>query len=308
MQPKKIPGSLENNPGFYKTNVDKINGTLDANFDDPKFVEKHAISFFGLSKKDLGLLTEEELQKFKNVTKFLAKRIINAQAQKMGPGSKRLELLLDEDLDTYNGILFHDISHSIGWFVFNNYNNADEKKYVPLFFQTPPDAEMNNARVLEQEMFASLWQAIRPGTLPTSLAILRKGGMKQLLEALTEDFPKEASKRVSGLVKVEAPGDLQEYIHDYLYFLYNILGAFENKFAISETAETLFPDGEFGARDTFIKRNQEQYDAIARNMIEGPHSLLVEMLSFIYENKDNPRVLVDLFLKYCEPIIKRTSN
>lgn len=297
----------ENNPGFYRRNFDKISGNLDTNFDNPEFVKKHAMSFFGLSKKDLSLMTDEEVDTFKRVTKFLAKRVINAQAQKANKDDVRLERLLEEDIDEYNRLLFHDISHSIGWFVFNNQDNVGEKKYVPLFFQTPPEAEMNNAKILEQEMFATIWQAIRPGTLPLSLAILRKGGMNELVESAKEGFPKKDADRMVDLIKRSLPESSQEYVHDYLYFLYSALGLAENKFAIHVTADRLFAADQQVSRDAFITRNHDQYDAIVRNMIEAPNPQLVEMLTFIYDNKDNPRVLVDLFLKYCEPLSRRAE-
>ncbi len=71
----------ENNPGFYRDNHEDINDNLDKSFGDKKFVERHFKAFFGISGKDIDLITKEEIESFVRVAKFLAKRIINAQAQ-----------------------------------------------------------------------------------------------------------------------------------------------------------------------------------------------------------------------------------
>lgn len=297
----------KNNPGFYKENHAAINSNLDKYFGDKRFVKKHLISFFGLSQQSLKLITDSEIEDFLRVAKFLAKRIINAQAQALlETGDSRLDILTQGDLDAYNRLLFHDISHSIGWFIFNNKDNATGNKYVPLFFQTKPEAVMNNARLIEQEGFAAIWQPQREGELPLSLALLRDGGMESLVNSFySAPEAKEFVDRISKFATFDIPSNLEEYIRHYLYFLYNAIGTAENTSSIISTSEVLFPD-DVVARKAFIKRNQEQYDSMVIQRIDNPPTLLVEMLTFIYENKESPRVLVDLFFKYAKPLIDRT--
>ncbi len=149
----------------------------------------------------------------------------------------------------------------------HNQGNVDGNKYVPLFFKTKPEAVMNNARLIEQEGYAALWQTVREGQLPLSLALLTENGMQDLVDSFySGPESKKFVDYISSLTVFNIPSNLEEYMRRYLYFLYYGIGIAENISAITNTAISLFPD-DTTARDVFIKRNKEQYDSMVMQQI-----------------------------------------
>jgi hypothetical protein len=255
-------------------------------FDDPLFLLQVADNFFCLStidengsQKKTEALSEEELQLFKIFCKHVGKRVIISGVDNVGKSlhiTKKGVPQQVEDFDTkdivdnhlFFSTLFHDLSHSVGQIA----KHGNETRVTPVqpFLRERLEFPYNKREHLEDELRGFIFGSFY--------------------------YPSPFANR--------SKLHLQKS-NDYESFKQNFLSATlrasldSNREAITEARETSLRKDQYESVNWFDKQQEleEEAEKIAKDIIKNPPEDVIRNLEYLWEHRDNPRVLVDLFFK-----------
>lgn len=274
--PEPLPPSpfVEPEKNRYKEkDHERVEKLLEKEFNDKQKLEQYAKNFFHIDVEDL---SEEELQKFKIFAVHAIKRILNADSQKYDGLDFRL-LATDLGAGLTSGFAFpaitHDLAHAAGMILSDRYKK-EGNSIVPPFFKIKKGFETNNQKLFEDELYAGIW----------SVVYKQHAEINVLLEAArsTHTFEEFIAKYTQN--------NLAPTLNHNKDALYSV--ARKNK--VSWGKDTWM----------FITSKHKEARDLAAVIQKNPPADLIKILSYVWENRENPRVLADLFFKEVGPYIE----
>lgn len=251
--------------------------------EDPSFLEEAATAFFGIYKRmkdgdyefTTSPLSDEEYKDFKIFFLHVAKRIISANSRKYNGvieygRDKNIDIKnLDnlEDKNVFLNLLFHDISHCVGQIAKNG--AMTNITAIQPFFRYEVGKDYNVKEILEDElrgfMFASSYYPSPTG--------------------------------VRSKLNLESSPTQEEFIKNYLSYTMRI--------ALKDNNSIIDNTFEFPSSENYKKQLEaiKEAKSIADEIVKNPPEDVIKALDYIWKNRDNPRVLADLFFKEVGPYI-----
>lgn len=247
--------------------------------------------FFGTND-----LTKTEREKFFIYFKHVARRICAAHIEQHKDGA--IPDLVDFLNNKIAKVLAHDVSHSVEFAKFprNTDNSLLQdflKKKINVNKETP-DKQL--FKETEEELFAALFQLSNGLTKPLSLEILESSFDDRISQELKTAF--------YGIVT-----NVRDVIHETLYKDMSVFNNYVYKYIII----TLFlRDFNQAYNDTkgkpsksvldYLNKKLNAYEAIASGNISPE---LVDILYYIWDHREDERVLVNLFFMLTESFFKK---
>lgn len=273
---------MELRPNLDRHRVEKpiIENVLDA-LNDPIFARQAASAFFGMYNGEKHgytgeLITDDEVRKFAVFVKHVGKRVMSAHFQKFGGSDlaekiippKKLQELSESDTFQLFGVLFHDLSHSVGW-IAQNKNQTNKSPVQPHLTTTN---NLNYTPSIEDELrgfiFGSLYYPYPSGNR----------SKLHILEANT----------------------YEEFEYNYLDHTLNAALRDSNNAYEEERHEDI---GTSEGWDRFYNFKKEG-ERIKEEIMKNPPKDVIKNLKYIWEHRDEDRVLVNLFFKEIGPYIE----
>lgn len=275
---------MEQTPSHnYKESRESIEKTLTV-FDDKEFLQEAAIAFFGLANYSPeegmstheNLLTDEELEQFKIFCKHVSKRVINAHSLKndgviemqggvtnvegkRGHETKNLHTMNSNLQVQLFNMVFHDLSHSVGKIMREGEKTSSDPVQPYLRNLAVP---YNNKEAIEDELRGFIY-----GSLYYPSPLYNRTFLHLAQAATFEEFKENFIQKTIGAA-----------LSDNRSALYDI---FQTKPDEYKTLRAL----------------ENQAEEIGNEIIKNPPHDVIDSLTYVWEHKDNKRVLVDLFFK-----------
>lgn len=273
-----------------------IEDVLAREFRNTESVKELANEF--LSVPD-GALTSEELEQFRVFAIHGLKRNLNAQSQKY-QGLPTKSRWSRKELDLWkisNGYDLHDLSHVVGSII-EGRHKTDNPTLVSPFLQRKDQSDFNIEETFIDELYGSMW-----GVVPHL-------------------FKKNTNMALYHLAHAETKAEfIKEYIEDTtMRSYYTNEEIIEQKVSkekerlsfrkigkVLRQAVSLEKPGVTSY--SHLKEARSKAKRIIENIRENPPEKAVELLTYIWEHRENPRVLADLFFRevgpYTENLQKR---
>jgi hypothetical protein len=243
----------------------------------PGGVVLQAEAFFGtvdLKKMEIptGLLTEEELADFKIFATRAIKRVLNALANKNPRGWESDKISLR--------FLFHDVSHVAGAIACGRHKEAGTaNSVVPPFFSTELGEDYSKRELLEDELYGVFWSTLHRNNIPH----------QPVLSTLSKSQTEEEF--------------ISRYVRDVMDAALSV-----NKTHIQANLTLTRPELTGKEREEELSRLLEVAKVYAEQIQAHPPQKIVDMLHYVWEHKDNPRVLADLFFQEVGPYIEQIKK
>lgn len=215
-------------------------------------------------------------------------------------------------------IAMHDMSHSLSYLntegsLPNKIFMREDNSVVPEFFrQTNAEAALSDIELIRQELHAGIWQMVGVGKKPISLTLLHDKDIKDLLNFLGHQLrilSKTNKAEADNIIRALKMGsvNLEDYINAY-FVLILLLTEAQNEMDADSYAKNKFlpnlndlysPDNDEAWQEVgdFKERIRNSNGEIFEKLLIDKDAKVVEMLTYIWQNKDSKRVLVDLFFK-----------
>jgi hypothetical protein len=225
---------------------------------------------FGVSHSSLTETQKDQLEIF---AFHVGKRLLNAFSQKEGGISKRLlgikyKLISPESVFQY---LVHDMSHAAG-IIIQGKTEENDNSIVPPFLKYKNSFEFNRKELLEDECYGDLW-----GYDPDEMLDLAKD-----------------SPSLEVFIKEYVQGCLQESLESNK----TQVKAFVKNQNISYRSN----------RKKLIQELGTGAEAIIAEIAANPPQEIVRLLTYIWEHRENPRVLADLFFQEVGPYLSELQK
>ncbi len=248
-----------------------IEGLIKREFGSPERLRSSAAQFL---VTDPTLLTEEELIKFKIFADHGAKRILNAQSQKDGGIKMKLFLTkigIPVEYSLAFPVLFHDLSHIAGSIILERHTRGN-KSIVPPVFKFKHGNDTNRHELFADELYGILWDKIAHEETPSNytMACLKKAKTLQ-------DF-------------------IDSYVNGVLEASLN-----ENTGVLESHAEHTKPIDQI---DEYLDEKEYEAEELADDIRKNPPDEIIRLLTYVWNHRDNPRVMADLFFKEITPYIE----
>lgn len=203
-------------------------------------------------------------------------------------------------------LLGHDISHHSERII------TQGKSQTPTPLLPGKQEEDINRESFKEELYAAIWMTQRGYEMPISLAMFQADFPERMNREISESeelqsFP-GIGRDIVGLLP-NISNDFDAYTKAYLAFVSNVklfpvvLNRFFNSRIVYDENGKATP-GSFDKAHKEWRVFLKELVKTSNDIESHPDEQLVEMLRYIFENKDNPRVLVDLFFKELGPYIK----
>lgn len=227
---------------------------------------------------DSNLLTEEEVEQFRVFFIHNTKRILNAYSHKENGIQLKLILsALTGNTEKTFPYLFHDLAHTVGMIASKQYKEQ-ENSTVPSFLKKVPGYDYNDNVSFEEELYTGLLSEtqhtiqvgniVKVVNMPTAIAALQKANT---FEEYKQNYIEDLTERTLG----------------------------ENELVIKDSLRS-----EKKRYREEAQRQQETYGYdIAKKVESAPPEELIRLLTYVWDHRDNPRVLADLFFKEVGPYI-----
>lgn len=295
-------------------------------------------NFFGLRGTEVERVSEDEKAKIKLYFNHVYKRIANAYIEQnrnsdwfltpeyagVNDDKEADALHFDRVLQSFfSTIIMHDISHTVEIVADGGKDANSKNSIVPPFFRAHGRELIANRDLIEREAFAGIFQRLQFLDSPLPLQMLDQYGIRRVYNAYdsvwhTFRSDTEIKQFLSNEVlpafqrfEFSATYSKSKFINAYLHFMLGIPVLVENLNAMNEEAKSKNPNTkDEDAGQLFLEnvRNTEDVkrslNAI-RDVIKNPPQIVIDSLGYIYDNRDNPRVLVDLFFKLTEDYYKK---
>lgn len=271
----------------YRLVRNAIEHEIKETFSKDEFIQKFAQDFLCLPE---GVhLNENEFQQIKTVYLHVVKRILAAHSLKWGGNiSGNPEMVYGKffatgigthsgknaatpfDPQYLYGIIRHDFGHSLGLCI-ETYPNTPQS-LVSKFLRDPIDGqEIVSRQYFEEEVFGLLFSTARIF------------GYRNKAKSIIEN---------------EEVQDFGTFVEKFLNSALEII----RKEALGEIFKRHNEDGNRGYKE------QISLEALIQRIRNNPSEKLLEVLKEIYDNRDNPRVIADLVLKYTKPIFEKIKT
>lgn len=249
---------------------ESIRNMLDGKLSTPEQVRRAASEFLATQPE---LLSEEEFAQFKAFADHGIKRILNAESQKRRGIKLRLFLTkLGVPLDNYVTfpVLYHDLSHVAGAVIQGKYA---QNSVVPPVLRYKEGEDVNRRELFEDELYGVLWDKTN---------YMGTGQM--------ENFTLHALKQASNIDSF-----ILLYIDGVMKMSFN-----ENEDGVTRQVEL---STEIHLIDEKINKKLAEANTIVAKIKNNPPQEIIRLLTYIWEHRNNPRVLADLFFQEVGPHI-----
>ncbi|MBP6888676.1 MAG: hypothetical protein KBC21_03145 [Candidatus Pacebacteria bacterium] len=217
----------------------------------------------------------------------------------------------DEEMCAFiDDYLFHLFGHDVSHHGERVITRGESVVPTPLL----PEAvnEVMSREGMKEELYAGIWMTQRGYAAPLSLAILQPDFKQRMKSEMAESnelqlFPSVGEDVLALLPSVHE--DFSSYLKAYCAFILNIkvfpgiVARFFDSRVVYDTNDKALPGS---LEKAHLEWRQFSRDLLrVSNDIEShPDKKLVELLRYVFENKNSPRVLVDLFFKELGPHIE----
>jgi hypothetical protein len=222
-------------------------------------------------KTPTGLLTKEEVADFTLFARRAIKRILNAFQHKYKDPTWTKDSINARSL-------FHDVSHAAGMIASGKYKQQDNSIVLP-FLHTPLGEDFSNREFMEDELYGILWNVIQIDKKPGQYVL------KTLRESSTE----------SEFIKAYVEGVMSAAVGANRNHIYRRLAA---------VRKDLSPE-ELEQETTALRSKAIE---TAKEIENNPPTKIIEILHYIWEHRDNKRVLADLFFREVGPYIEELKK
>jgi hypothetical protein len=255
----------------------------------PEFIEEAMVAFFGLYNVDENgnftpstkLISKQEQEDFRIFFLHVVKRILSAHSRKYEGAlehsyNKReaiTSLTESKNIPIIFSTLFHDLSHSVGQIIKNK--DFQGGTVVQPFLRHPIDEDYNKKENIEDELrgfiFGSLYYP-----MPTAVRSKLHLTKSHTFEEFRGNFLKSTIKA-----------------------------------ALTDNNELITRYHDHHPRNFSLERFEEQNNLeseakkIADEIISSPPEDVERMLEYIWEHREESRVLIDLFFNEIKPYIDR---
>ena len=259
---------------------------------------------FGIPQK---FVTNEDcarMRKFAVHTgiQFLTAKLFGARSLD-GDRTIRNRVDVIKDLNAYHeDIARHDISHIIWKAIVTNC-----KDVVPNFLTE--NSQVGSETLLRQEIGSSLFSVIYPGVRTNNVlvALMSPAETEKIISIVKGNI-----RAVSGANELLDPYIVRESL-EHNARLVDVLSSiqhnsFESVFHAFQMFQIIAVRGE--TLKDYVKPKdasefKKQYDAMAENVMKRPDPIAVDIARKIFNGHSrNPRVVMDIFLERCAPILK----
>ena len=256
---------------YKKGERSDIESVLKNEFGNDHMLNQHIENFFSVPGNQL---TADEKRKFAIFAVHTGKRVLNAESQKVGGIRKRLEraYVARTSYDAFP-LLTHDIGHATSRII----NKREDNIITPIFLTYKEGFNFNNQQLFEDELYGGMW-----GQVPY-------GKNEQ-----------EISENVA-LHYIETAPDKESFIRLCIEdnMTRTLAGA---QGLIAEEAERIKED------PVVTQKKYKTAEDMIKRIEANPPAKIVEMLTYIWDHKENPRVLADLFFQELGPYIEQLQK
>ena len=263
--------------------------------------------------------------------KHVSKRLINAYLIKYKNNffdnyageeneNKNKQLNFQEIVKNFmSQAMMHDISHTV---LIADDSSKIKSSIVPPFFNYDSDSlGLVNSDLMKEELYAGIWQNTGMSTKPNSTYLLSKElldnnflSIKELLDTAFSELDQLEKEKIKKLI-YESFKSKENYINAYFEIVI-LLVKNQNIHDLKNLAHTnfikdykasLFEDDEkaWGQYDNCMETESSKLSSALNMLRTDKDKKVLEMLTYIWENKDNSRVLVDLFFKETSEYFKK---
>ncbi len=278
----KIDPNIARDPNVRES----VFGQIDLVLQGARF-EKMIARTFGVSALEL---SETEKERYKLFTRHaLRRQVLSFISGRNGfdrNTEQKTQRLLGEDL------IYHDVAHSI----VSVEDEQDRNSIVPYFIGRTAEELMNNKRALVDEIRALLWFDLLGDTASFLSLCQRSRGEEFFAQGfLYHDesviFDKEWTK-VRDMFRKVTPGDFKGLLEVYIRAMFANLRRLNDDY-IASIAKTTEEESQFS----------HKYDMIIEEVLQKPHPLLVKNAQYIFDHKNDPKVLYNLFENICSKYV-----
>ncbi len=276
---------------FFRKENEAFEDTANDLF-SPEKRQKIISDFFGTEENSL---SPEEERNFVVYGKYALKRILNADIHKNGLHLDEIKDFFENIQNESNFLYIHDIGHSIA--VYQD-QPTNDNSIVPEFYKTSKADVINNKKLIAEEPRALVWMNVQSHK-PLSLMILDQGAKDQFIKNISSSYGEnfsESVKRITDAVNAAKISNAEEYIKAYQKVVYAFVEMPNLQAIMSKSGEM----SEFE-----IIEMKDQYFEIISNLEKSPDPKLIESLTNIYVNREDPKVLYNEFYRICEPLVKK---
>ena len=262
-------------------------------FFSPEKRQKTISDFFGVVENSL---SHEEEENFVAYGKYALKRILNADLHKNGFHPEEVKDFFEQIKNESNFLYIHDIGHSIAMYQ----DQPSDNSIVPEFYKTSNEEGINNRKLIAEEPRALVWMAYQ-SPKPLSLMILDEESKKEFVQNISNSYGEnygESVKNIVDAVETTKITNAEEYVEAYQKLIYAIIEMPNLQAIMSKSGEV--PESQ-------INEMKDSYFKIISDLKESPDPKLLELLTNVYNNRDNPKVLYDEFYRICEPLVKKLA-
>jgi hypothetical protein len=282
-----------------------------------KMEEQNLVSrFFGVNSQSIGsLITEEESKKFMTYFRHVAKRICAAHLARENQGIDDVHKFLEDKL---LGYLLHDVSHSVE---FADLHKRYDGSVVQDFLKRKVGTSVTSDIIIEevrQELFNGLFSSTAYLRKPLSLDILGPNITASRARRELEEDPKFSIDSVSYIREIILEA-LNLDVNDFSNYVYKfiVLQTFSVDFNEEwETQSTKFAIRENESKEDHKKRYDLEISDLVKEIngkltaylaiASGEHGEeIIDVLYYVWSNRENPRVLVNLFFILTEDYFKK---
>ena len=271
----------KNQFGEIKKMVPTLNTVIDYEFERVEEQEEIFREFFHL-KNDMKI-SEQERSDFIILYTHLLKRVflslksnspsLHPELQDYRAQLEDKELEKDHDQFTFKNfdelrIVSHDIAHSVGNIINGRFES--ERKLYPIFTEYERGSRLPNKTMMEDELYSSLFSF---------------GSSYNTHIALSIDSQEYSS-------------NFEEYVDSYVGRVMTL--------TIGSIAADL--ESEYDQDPNLMHNIRLQAEAIEEEIRKNPPAKVVECLRYIWDHRDNPRVLVDLFFQEVGSYIEKLKE
>lgn len=256
--------------GEIRNEREAVDAIIAAQFENREKLSENAQAFFALEDPECNMpLTDQEITRFGIFASHAIKKIIRGQSRKYDGKFENSHVQIPDlsGNDPYLiAVLLHDVSHSAG-LVLSGKVHGTADSLVPMFFRYEIEDDFNKRELMEEELWAYIFYRAGSGEAFENVTLR--------MLASASSFDDFLSSFVGRCMKnIERDNHALMYKGDLTY-------------------------------EEYSSRYDAQKDGVEliQSIINDPPHAFIDTMRQIWEKKDSPRVLADLFSEKAGPYI-----
>jgi hypothetical protein len=277
----KKPGHISY-PWFYKKHMamfeQKVVSLLWQTEDDERKNMKYILS--ANFNVPIELVSNEEIKDLRILFSYLLPRVLHAQVQFRWlnkpwsnpkiPSTWRMSMI------------WHDLSHSIARYILDKENKSEDPwRFTPTPFKYRHKWYAEHYDALAEELYTSIWMRswIWEGGSLLPLVLLKK---EKSISSGEDLYKKYIDYNLNSIPEFKFKMPLYTVVPPLIFFPFHKL--------------------------PHLQKRRQVIEDLRGKIAESEFPKLRELLYYIYENREKPRVLLDLFFQEMQPLIEQLKK